>query len=168
MLINDSRELFTPQTRESLPYTPIIVTDSLKTPENIGNLIRIAANIGINKIISIEDIALKDSKIKKTACMAWDYVELVRTSADQFHTHIPDDYDWIALETTPTSVSIYKTILPDKMALFLGNEIWGIQPTILNRCRQHIHIPMTGPATSMNVSHAATAALFEWLRQQLV
>ncbi len=167
MLINDSRELFTPDNRITLNDTPIIVTDSFKTPENIGNLIRIAANIGIKKIICIEEIPLKESKIKKTACMAWDYVELIRTNPVDFRAHIPGDYINIALETTPESVNIYDTKLPAKMALFLGNEIKGIRPEILADCPIHVNIPMTGHATSMNVSHAAAAALFEWLRQHL-
>ncbi len=167
MLINDSRELFVAQNRISIPHTPIIVTDCLKTPENIGHLIRLAANIGISKIISIEELQLKDSKIKKTACMAWDYVELIHTDADHFRVHIPDQYQWVALETSIKSQNIFRTKLPDKMAVFLGNEIRGIQPAILSECATHIHIPMTGEATSMNVSHAAATCLFEWLRQQI-
>ncbi len=167
MQINDSRELFIPQNRITLPHTPIIVTDGLKTPENIGHLIRLAANIGISKIISIEDVHLKDSKIKKTACMAWDYVALIHATFDNFHQLIDNDYQWVALETSPQSQSIYNTSLPVKMAVFLGNEIRGIQPEILSQCPTHIHIPMTGKATSMNVSHAGSVCLFEWLRQQI-
>lgn len=167
MLINDSRELFTPETRIKVDNCPIIITDCLKTPENIGHLIRIAGNIGITRIISIEETQLKDSKIKKTACMAWDYVELIHTTQDNFHQYIPSEYQWVALETTEESKNIYQTRLPKKMALFLGNEIRGIHPDILTRCTLHVNIPMTGPATSMNVSHAATASIFEWLRQQI-
>ena len=167
MLINDSRELFDSQNRVTLTNTPIIITDCLKTPENIGHLIRLAGNIGITKIISIEEIQLKDNKIKKTACMAWDYVELIHATSKNYHQFIPEDYQWVALETSLQSQSIYKTQLPAKMAVFLGNEIRGIQPEILSHCATHIHIPMTGEATSMNVSHAGSVCLFEWLRQQI-
>ena len=137
MLINDSRELFIPQNRLSLAY------------------------------ISIEEVQLKDSKIKKTACMAWDYVELIHATAENYKQFIPTDYQWVALETSSKSQNIYTTPLPVKMAVFLGNEIRGIQPEILSQCPTHIHIPMTGEATSMNVSHAASVCLFEWLRQQI-
>ena len=167
MLINDSRDLFIPQNRIALAHTPIIVTDCLKTPENIGHLIRLAGNIGISKIISIEEVQLKDSKIKKTACMAWDYVELIHATTENYQQFIPDDYQWVALETSNQSQNIYTTTLPVKMAVFLGNEIRGIQPEILSLCPTHIHIPMTGAANSMNVSHAASVCLFEWLRQQI-
>lgn len=167
MLINDSRELFIPKNRQFLPHTPIIITDCLKTPENIGHLIRLAGNVGITKIISIEDVQLKDSKIKKTACMAWDYVELIHATIHNFANYIPQNYEWVALETTPQSLNIYTTKLPDRMAVFLGNEIRGIQPEILSQCPKQIHIPVAGEATSMNVSHAGAVCLFEWLRQQI-
>lgn len=167
MILNDSRELFAPHNRVELINPPIIVTDCLRTPENIGNLIRLAANIGITKIVSIEDIVLKESKIKKTACMAWDYVELIHTNTEEFSNYIPDDYEWVAVETSPESKNIYKVNLPARMAVFMGSEIRGIQPEILSHCPLHVHIPMTGPATSMNVSHAAAVSLFEWVRQNL-
>lgn len=167
MQINDSRELFANGKQLDSNTAPIIVADRLKTPENIGNIIRLAANIGASKLISIEDVQLKDNRIKKTACMAWNYVELIHTSYEEFAQYIPSDYLWTALETSAKSQNIYSTDLPQRMALFVGNEVWGIRQELLDRCPLHVNIPMTGPATSMNVSHATAVALFEWQRRVL-
>lgn len=166
MLLNDSRELFRPEAQPILAHPPIVVTDCLKTPENIGHLIRLSANTGIRTLVSIEEIQLKDSRIKKTACMAWDYVQLIHATPENFETALPDDYTWVALETTSQSTNLFATPLPNKMAIFLGNEIRGIRPELLDRCPIQVHIPMWGPATSMNVSHAAAVCFFEWVRQQ--
>lgn len=144
---------------------PIIVADLLKTPENIGSLIRMAANIGIKRIVSIETEPHRESKIRKTACMAWDYVELIHATKDNYSDFIPDDYKLVALETSSISQNIYKAELPRKMALVVGNEVDGVRLDLLNDCPLHVHIPMTGPATSMNVSHATCVALFEWVRR---
>ena len=144
---------------------PIIVADMLKTPENIGSLIRMAANIGIKRIVSIETEPHRESKIRKTACMAWDYVELVHATKDDYSQYIPEGYQMVALETSSISKSIYESDLPRKMALVVGNEVDGIRMELLKECPQHVNIPMTGPATSMNVSHATVVALFEWVRR---
>lgn len=163
MIINDSRQLFAQHT--PLPFPPVIVTDLIRTPENIGSIIRLAANAGAERVISIETEPHKEYKIRKTACMAWDYVELVHCSPDNFEQHIPAEYQLIALETSPTSKSIFSVALPPKMALVVGNEMHGIRPELLSRCPLHVNIPMLGAATSMNVSHATAVALFEWVRQ---
>lgn len=168
MELNDSRVLFNNGHAEPLETPPIIVADLIRTPENIGNLIRLAANIGIRKVISIEEIPLKESKIRKTACMAWDYVELIRITKEELDNHIPADFTLIAIETSSTSSNLYKTILPKKSVFILGNEMHGIRQELLDKCPIHVHIPMTGPATSMNVSHAASVVFFEWVRQWLM
>ncbi len=168
MLINDSRILFAPERRHTPDVAPIVVLDRLRTPENIGNIIRLAANVGVRRIVSIEEVRLGEGRIRKTACMAWDYVELVRTDYDAFDRYIPADYQWVALETTPSSQSVFAARLPQRMALVAGSEVLGVRPELLDRCALHVHIPMTGPATSMNVSHATSVALFEWVRRYAV
>lgn len=144
---------------------PILIADTIKTPENIGNMMRIAANIGITRIVSIETAEHRISKIRKTACMAWDYVELIHTDKEHYRAYIPEEYTLVALETSNISQNIFTCDLPRKLALVVGNEQDGVCSDLLNDCPLHVHIPMSGPATSMNVSHAACVALFEWQRR---
>ncbi len=143
------------------------MADLIRTPENIGSIIRLAANVGARLVVSIENEQHKEYKIKKTACMAWDYVRLVHCSTGDFAEHIPGDYTLVALETSPESKAIYSVALPRKMALLVGNEMHGIRQELLDKCPIHVNIPMTGAATSMNVSHATAVALFEWQRQNI-
>lgn len=167
MDINDSRVLFNNGDVLPLECPPIIVADLIRTPENLGNLIRLAANIGIRKVVSIERVPLKESKIRKTACMAWDYVELLHVTEEELFSVIPSDYTLVAVETSAQSQNLYTYSLPQKTAFVVGNEVHGIRQELLDCCPNHVHIPMTGPATSMNVSHAASVVLFEWVRQWL-
>ncbi len=166
MICIDSRQLFDGKA-EGPSDAPIIVADMLRTPENIGSLIRIAANIGIKRVVSIENEPHRGSKIRKTACMAWDYVELISATPENYKEFVPSDYQLVALETSSISQNIFKSELPRKMALVVGNEMDGTRQELLQDCPMHVHIPMSGPATSMNVSHAACVALFEWVRQNL-
>lgn len=165
----NSRDIFDGK-NNILPDPPIIVADMLRTPENIGSLIRMAANIGIVRVVCIENekVQMRESKIRRTACMAWDYVELIHATAENYTEFIPSDYQLVALETSSISKNIFQTQLPRKMALVVGNEIHGVRMELLEQCPQHVNIPMTGPATSMNVSHATCVALFEWVRQYAI
>ncbi len=162
---NDSRELFAPGTITPPADAPIIIADGLRTPENVGSLIRLAANVGCTTVVLVASDDMKESKIRKTACMAWDYVRLERVaSADELTKIVPTDYEYVAVETTPDSVDIYTKPLPRKVALVVGSEVHGVSESVLSLCPQRVYIPMTGPDTSMNVSQAAAVALFEWVR----
>lgn len=162
---HDSRALFSGRNTLHRAKRPIIITARLRTPENLGNIIRLAANIGCTTVIAIDSPTLSMQKIRRTACMAIDHVELIHTNAENWLQHIPQDYEIVAIETTQTSENIFATRLNEQTAFVVGNEIHGIDADILLRCNRAVHIPMTGPSTSMNVSHATAVVLFEWLRQ---
>ena len=150
---NDSRVLFAPGTIEQPEDAPIIVADGLRTPENVGALIRLAANVGCKTVCLVGAGEMKESKIRKTACMAWDYVRLIRVAdADALRAVIPADYEMLA-------------DVPRRVALVVGSEVHGVSDEVLALCPRRVFIPMTGPDTSMNVSQAAAVALFEWVRR---
>ena len=164
MKLNDSRQLFAPGTITPPDFPPIIVADGLRTPENVGALIRLAANVGSTTVVLTNSDEMRENKIRRTACMVWDYVRLVRTTVEGLAAAIPPDYEFVAIETSPQARSLYSEPLPRRVALVVGSEVHGVSPEALALCRQHRYIPMTGPDTSMNVSQAAAVALFEWVR----
>jgi TrmH family RNA methyltransferase len=51
-------------------------------------------------------------------------------------------------------------------AIVLGNEAHGIAPPIEARLDGYVHIPMAGPAESLNVAMAGTVLCFESARQR--
>jgi tRNA G18 (ribose-2'-O)-methylase SpoU len=144
---------------------PVIITDNFSTPENIGHIIRLAANVGALKVVVLRSENLRKSKIKKTAGTAIDHIPLVFSETDRLQEHIPEDYTFTALETAEGAKNIFNTSLPDKLALVLGNEKYGISDSLLKLCNLKVYIPMPGTVKSMNVTHAASVCLFEWLRQ---
>lgn len=145
---------------------PIIVGYYIKTPENIGNIIRLGDNVGCREIIIVsESENARSSKIKRTASSSFDSVKWSFCTNEELESRIPSDYKWIGIETSSDSKSIYQVKLPNKVALIVGNEISGIDTKLLNKCHKIVHIPLLGNNTSMNVSHALAVALFEWQRQ---
>lgn len=52
--------------------SPIIIGYDIRTPENIGNIIRLADNISCSKVLFItENKDIRESKIKKTAASSF-------------------------------------------------------------------------------------------------
>lgn len=146
----------------------VLVCWNMKTPENLGSIIRTAANIGVKRILVVEDgESLNEVKLKRVARSALQFVEIEYVKTEDWRAILDGTFVTIALETSPQSVNIYQTALPDKMALFLGNEQVGLPDDVISQCAMSVHIPMPGSVKSMNVSHAASVAAFEWMRQKL-
>ena len=148
---------------------PVIVTVNLKTPENIGNIIRLAGNTGCRKVLAVnEGETPRMSKINRVAEVAGKTVDWSFCTFENMWELIPADYVSIALETSENSQNLFEYKFPNKFALFVGNEINGIAPSILKKIETHLHIPITGKIKSINVSHAMAICMFEWVKQQVV
>lgn len=161
-----SKYLFKSNKVPSGYFPPIVIGYNIKTPENIGNIIRLADNAGCKEVFFVtNDENVRNSKIKKTAASSYKSVNWSFCNEKDLETKIPSDYKWIAVETSGDSKNIYRENLPEKVALFVGNEITGLDSSLLDKCSQIVHIPLLGNNTSMNVSHALAVALFEWQRR---
>lgn len=149
-------------------FRPVVAAWQLITPENIGNLIRVADNVGAQQVFILGDeFHLRISTVKKTAGLSFNNVQLVFISSEKFFETMDPEYQLVAIETSKQSVNLFEVSLPEKVAFILGNERNGLPEEILGKCPLHVHIPMTGQCKSMNVSHALAVALFEWQRQNL-
>jgi tRNA G18 (ribose-2'-O)-methylase SpoU len=147
---------------------PVIAAWQIINPENIGNLIRLADNVGADNVLIIGDnFQLRKSSISKTAGLSFKNVSLSFISPEEFFEKFNPEYQFVAIETSEDSENLFSVRLPDKIVFLLGNERNGLPVEILQKCHLKVHIPMTGKCKSMNVSHALAVALFEWQRQML-
>lgn len=156
--------------RKYLGFTsrPIIAAWQISTPENIGNMIRLADNVGSEEVFILGcDFQFRMSSIKKTAGLSFDNVRLVFITPEEFFGKFSSATRFVAVETCDDSTNIFTTNLPADVVFVLGNERNGLPDDILRRCPARVHIPMTGNCKSMNVSHALSVVLFEWQRQML-
>ncbi len=56
--------------------------------------------------------------------------------------------------------------LTEPVALVMGSEDEGIDPNLLNLCKEFTSIPMSGKISSLNVSVAAGVLIYETIRQR--
>ncbi|MDA3905588.1 MAG: TrmH family RNA methyltransferase [Bacteroidales bacterium] len=151
-----------------IPSNLMLAAYELRTPENLGAMIRLAGNLGISKVIFIQsEQALKTSKIAKVAHSSFKHVDYSFCTPEEFFTILPKDFEVVAVETSEKAANLFTSSLPSKCVLLVGNERYGIDQEFLNQIEKTVYIPLLGKTLSMNVSHAATIAAFEWGRQHL-
>ncbi len=144
---------------------PWLIADNLRTPENLGSLIRLADNIGAGHMIFLGENTFKAGRIRYAAASSINNVSWSFSTSGDIRSLIPEGYTLVALETASGATNLFETRLPERMAVIVGSERNGISPEVLKQADIAVFIPVPGPTRSLNVSHAASVLLFEWLRQ---
>ena len=145
---------------------PIIIADHLMTPDNIGAMIRLADNIGASEICFLgKEDEHRLGKVRRAAASSRDNIRWYFSEETDLHKIVPEGKTIVAIETADNATCIYDTQLPENVAFIVGSESHGLSNELLSQCDMVVYIPVPGPTRSLNVSHAAAVALFEWQRQ---
>lgn len=147
---------------------PIVIADHLMTPDNMGAMIRIADNIGASEMCFLgEESKHSLGKVRRAAASSRGNIKWYFTEETDLRNIVPESKAIVAIETTDNATCIYDTQLPENVAFIVGSESHGIHEELLKQCDMAVYIPVPGPTRSLNVSHAAAVALFEWQRQMI-
>lgn len=145
---------------------PILIADHLLTPDNMGALIRLADNIGANEVCFLgREEEHRLGKVRRAAASSRDNIRWYFSEESDLHKIVPEGKTIVAIETADNATCIYDTQLPEDLAFIVGGESHGLSEELLSQCDMVVYIPVPGPTRSLNVSHAAAVALFEWQRQ---
>jgi 23S rRNA (guanosine2251-2'-O)-methyltransferase len=144
----------------------VIVLDNIRSCNNIGSFFRTADALLIEAIFLCGFTAKPPNKeIHKTALDAentvlWTYFENIDDAIIELHQN---GFLIYAVEQVENSIS-----LPDfhpetnlKIALVFGNEVMGVQQSVVNNCDGAIEIPQYGTKHSFNVSVSAGIVLWD-------
>ena len=152
---------------EQVPH-PILIADHLLTPDNIGAMIRLADNIGASEICFLgNEDEHRLGKVRRAAASSRDNIRWYFSEETDLHKIVPEGKTIVAIETADNATCIYETQLPENVAFIVGSESHGLSDELLSQCDMVVYIPVPGPTRSLNVSHAAAVALFEWQRQMI-
>lgn len=147
---------------------PMLIADHLMTPDNLGALIRLADNIGATEVCFLgREEEHRMGKVRRSAASSRDNIRWYFTEENDLRKIVPKNKKIVAIETADNATCIYDTQLPDDVAFIVGSERDGLSDELLRQCDLVVYIPVPGPTRSLNVSHAAAVALFEWQRQML-
>lgn len=149
---------------ERLPL--VVVLDNVRSKNNIGSIFRTGDAMGIKEIFLCGITATPpDREIHKTALGAEESVPF-RYEADidvALDSLRSAGYCIYAVELAHNSLKLGRdSINTDRpVALVFGNEIEGVQESVIERCDGCLEIPQYGSKHSLNVSCAAAIAMWE-------
>ncbi|WP_010521114.1 TrmH family RNA methyltransferase [Aquimarina agarivorans] len=151
-------------------HAVILACDAVNSPANIGGLFRLADSFGIQKLLFGGTLVnVNSARLKRTAraTQNWISMEDDLDLVVELKKIIAEGYMPIALEITKNSLALNDLKIPKniKIVVVLGDEQMGISPQVLEICGTHVHIPMYGKNSSMNVVQAASIALYEITKQ---
>ena len=148
---------------------PMLIADHLMTPDNLGAIIRLADNIGATEVCFMgNEDEHRLGKVRRSAASSRDNIRWYFSEETDLRKIVPEGKSIVAIETADNATCIYDTQLPENAAFIVGSERHGIREELLKQCDMVVYIPVPGPTRSLNVSHAAAVALFEWQRQMRI
>lgn len=155
----------------------VLIVHDIRSCYNVGSLLRTAEGLGVAHVYltgytpypqlehdpRLPHLARKiTSQIHKTALGAegmvpWSQQSEVEPLLAELRQ---SGYTIAALEQAPDAVPLPEYRAPDNIALVLGREVEGIDPTLLAHADVALEIPMAGRKESFNVVQAAAMALY--------
>lgn len=148
----------------------VIVLDNVRSQHNIGSVFRSSDAFIAEKIVLCGISATPPTaEIHKSALgaefsVAWEYFE---NTEDAVSFLKAQGYKIISIEQTENSVllSDFKTAPEEKYALVFGNEVHGVQQSVVDLSDASIEIPQFGTKHSLNVSVCIGVVLWEFLKK---
>ncbi len=142
-----------------------------RDPKNVGMTMRSHAAFGGGWFVLIDPLetSLNAHKLKKTARSMNRFVEtIVLPDFSAFHAWVQEKgFLLAAIEIAEQAVSLPEFNFPETVIFLLGNEVHGIPGEILQACEVVIRIPQNGRIGSLNVSVAASLAMYEYSRTRI-
>jgi len=149
--------------------TPLfLILDQISDARNFGAIIRTAECTGVNGIIVQKaGSAPVNGDTVKTSAGAVFNVPICKVE------HIKDAIFQLqgsgiktVAATEKTDLNIYDIALNEPVAIIMGSEDRGVNPSVLKIVDEKAKLPMFGTIASLNVSVACGAFLYEAVRQR--
>lgn len=145
----------------------IVVLDHITDAGNLGAVIRSAEAVGASGVvIPNKRSAHVEASTYKSSAGAVAHLPIAQTAniASVLERCKKDGF-WACACTEQSANELWDVNLKGKITLVLGNEHEGISRLVLENCDMAGKLPMIGQVGSLNVAQAATACMYEWLRQ---
>ena len=144
----------------------VVVLDNIRSCNNIGSVFRTSDALLIEKVYLCGITATPpNAEIHKTALDAeksveWEYLEKTGDAVTNLQNK---GYKVYAIEQVENSISLpdYFPAAGEKIAVVFGNEVKGVQQSVVNLCDGSIEIPQFGTKHSFNISVSAGIVLWD-------
>ena len=161
----------TPEEFKESTKTPLVVVlDNVRSLHNVGSVFRTGDAFVIEAVYLCGITSTPPhAEIHKTALGAentieWKYFEDTHDALNELKTKV---YTVFAIEQAEGSTMLTELELDNtkKYAVVLGNEVKGVQQTVVDACDGCIEIPQFGTKHSLNVSVTGGIIIWEFFKK---
>lgn len=146
-----------------------LILDGVSDARNFGAIIRTAECTGVNGIIiSKQGSAPVNGDTVKTSAGAVFNVPICKVDhVKDAVFHLQASGIKTVAATEKTNETLYDINFKEAVAIIMGSEDKGVNPSVLKIVDEKAKLPMFGTISSLNVSVACGAFLYEAVRQRL-
>ena len=153
---------------EKLPL--VVVLDNVRSLHNVGSVFRTSDAFRVERIMLCGITATPPSaEIHKTALGAEDVVDwqYFGSTMDAVAALREQGYRIYSIEQCQGSIALqdFATVPGERYAVVLGNEVKGVQQTVVDASDGAIEIPQFGTKHSLNVSVTAGMVIWEFAKK---
>lgn len=167
-ITNEELHRPTPEEFSQMEKVPVVVVlDNVRSLQNVGAFFRTADAFAVEQIALCGITATPPNRdIHKTALGAeltvkWNYYKQTTDCLEELR-----ERGWRILAVEQVEgASMLDTFRPDpseKYALVFGNEVFGVDQQVVDRCDGAIEIPQAGTKHSINVSVSGGVVLWHF------
>ncbi|WP_226036472.1 TrmH family RNA methyltransferase [Aquibacillus saliphilus] len=142
-------------------FSKLILIDAVQDPGNLGTIIRTADAAGFDGVVLGDGtVDLYNEKVIRATQGSIFHLPIFQ---ENLHVEITDlkEKGFQVWASTLVGAKQFQTMpIPEKVALIVGNEGSGIDPSIIEQADEKVHIPIYGQAESLNVSVAAGILIY--------
>ena len=153
---------------EKLPL--VVVLDNVRSLHNVGSVFRTSDAFRVERIVLCGITATPpNAEIHKTALGAEDVVDWLHfESTDEAVALLREQgYRIFSVEQCNGSIALqdFVTVEGDRYAVILGNEVKGVQQSVVDASDGAIEIPQFGTKHSLTVSVTAGMVIWEFAKK---
>jgi TrmH family RNA methyltransferase len=147
----------------------ILVANRVRDPGNLGNMIRIADAAACDGVIVCRESAdpYNPKTVRSTAGSIFHIPMALGGSIVETVSELKRAGFAIYLAHAHKGKDMWETEWPDRFALVMGNEAWGVPEEEESMADEVVRVPVFGKAESLNVSSATALLLYEARRRRL-
>lgn len=160
----------TPEEFKETPKIPLVVIlDNVRSLHNVGSVFRTSDAYCVEKVILCGITATPpNAEIHKSALGAefsvdWEYY---KETAEAVNELKQAGYTVLAIEQAHDSINMdtFKAEKGNKYAVILGNEVKGVQQSVIDLSDDCLELPQFGTKHSLNVSVTAGIVIWEFAK----
>ncbi len=161
----------TPEEFKETPKIPLVVIlDNVRSLHNVGSVFRTSDAYCVEKVILCGITATPpNAEIHKSALGAefsvdWEYYKETTEAVNELKQA---GYTMLAIEQADDSINMdtFKAEKGNKYAVILGNEVKGVQQSVIDLSDGCLELPQFGTKHSLNVSVTAGIVIWEFAKQ---